>query len=200
MCISMSLGITEYISATQYSHASFLMDLFIFISRKTSDNLQQFIDRKSNIAHRFGREWPRKTPRCELWISGRIIRRAAKFTSRVNYTWPSHDGRENRDARAIRENAESEFWAVGTMANHEEHSGNRLRFHGELYRFHGSGELAELDQRWSITGHVHSIGDLWQSSLQQHFSTRSDYKVRAWAIFYIHTRFIYCSLWLPIMD
>lgn len=90
----------------------------------------------------------------------------------------NYDDWQNWDAGPIRKNANLEFRTIGTMANYEEHTSDWLRFHGEFYCFHGSFKLTELDQCKSIARHIHIVSYLWQSALQQHFSTRLNYKVK----------------------
>jgi len=91
-------------------------------------------------------------------------------------------GADDGERRAIREDAEYEFRAIGATANHEEHLGDQLRLHGELYSFHGRGEPAELHQRGSFPGHVHPVGHLRQSALQQYLPAGSHHKVKSPAL------------------
>lgn len=71
------------------------------------------------------------------------------------------------------------------MANYKEYSSDRLCFYGEFYCLYGSLEFTELYQCGSIAGYIYFIGDLRQSTLQQHFSTRSYHKVRLDNLIYI---------------
>lgn len=113
-------------------------------------------------------------------VSSRIDEIDIKHPTKTNvaYSHMNYDDWQNWDAGPIRKDADPEFRTIRTMANYEEHSSDWLRFYGEFYCFHGSFKLTKLDQcRW-ISRHIYIISDLWQSALQQHFSTRLNHKVK----------------------